>query len=289
MDKAYHRQGHFYSGFERFVCPRKRRTGRPWAGRLGRPKDRSDRLLLVTLDGGAMRWLYWAQMGPIIELIRERGLVTVVTAPVEERLFDWAMAVAKGGIKLLGIPVTYPGVTEVASDLADEANLIVGVTGVVVPEHIAVALAAGAHFVVSPISTPELIKSAKDRGVVVIAGAATPTEVARCAMEGPDLIAVNPAAAMGGPAYVKQLSRQMEHLPLAVTGGVDVDTAPSYLEAGAVAAIVDTGLFPQDEDPSATEVITMRALALTEVCADARGELDRQSMTEILRSELPNG
>lgn len=217
------------------------------------------------------------------QLISEEGLVAVVRAPVEERLVEWGIAVAKGGIQFLGIPVTFPRVTEVTSDLADEANLTVGVSGVLTHEHVSIAVAAGAEFVISPICNPELIRSARERGLTVIAGAVTPTEVMRCLEAGADLVSIFPAAAIGGPAYLKELSEQLPSVPLIASGGVDVESAPSYLEAGAVATIVDRGLFPVDEDPAATQVITLRAIALREVVAEVRGEEKRESLSDILR------
>lgn len=216
------------------------------------------------------------------DLIRENGIITVVNAPVQERLFEWAIAVAKGGVKLLGIPVTFPVVTEVVSDLADEASLCVGLSGVTSADQVAIALAAGAQFILSPIGDRDIIKTAKDRGLTVIAGGATPTEVARCARAGIDMVNVFPASALGGPTYVRQLLALLPDTPLVASGGVDIEAAPAYLEAGATAAVVDTGVFPQEEDASAVEVITMRALALTEVCGEVLGRSDRVSMTEIL-------
>jgi 2-dehydro-3-deoxyphosphogluconate aldolase/(4S)-4-hydroxy-2-oxoglutarate aldolase len=216
------------------------------------------------------------------QLMSEEGVIAVIDAPVADRVFDWAIAVAKGGIRFLGIPVTFPKVTEVTSDLADEANLTVGVSGVLTHEHVSVAIAAGAEFVLSPICDPDLIKSARDRGLTVIASGATPTELLHAMQAGADLVALCPAAALGGPSYVKELMRQLPTLPLAVFGGVDVEGAPSYLEQGAIAAVVDRGLFPETEDPAATEIITMRAVALMEVVAEVRGDEKRESMTDIL-------
>jgi len=225
--------------------------------------------------------LTWA-MNETIRLIHEHGLIALVTAPVEDRLFDWAIAVAKGGIKLLAIPVGFPSVTELTSDLSDEAHLHVGVTGVTSVDQLSVALAAGAHFIVSPVCNPDLIGAAKERGMTVIAGAATPTEVMQCAAVGPDLIALFPVGPLGGPDYLAWVLWQFPELNLLAAGGVDVESAPGYLEAGAIATIVDRGVFPADEDPSATEVITVRALALTEVCNDVMGRQARRGMTEVL-------
>ena len=204
-----------------------------------------------------------------VDQILLHRLVAVVTAPVEEALFDWAIAVAEGGISYLAIPVTMPNVTEVTADLADEAALHVGVFGVVSVDQVSVALAAGADFIVVPICDPEIILAAKERGLTVIAGAATPTEVAMCARAEPDLVTIFPAGYLGGPPYLRALVQRFPALPLSASGGIDVENAPSFLEAGAQAIFVDRGVFPRSEDPAALEVITARASALTEVCTQA--------------------
>jgi len=227
-------------------------------------------------------------MGETVDLIRDRGLVAVVSAPVEERLFDWAIAVAKGGIRLLGIPVTFPQVTEVTSDLGDEAGLSVGVSGVVSPEQVSIALAAGADFILSPVCNTEIIEAARGRGLTVVAGAATPTEILRCVEAGADLVALFPATALGGPTMVETVLGQMPSVPVLAAGGVDVENAPAYLEAGAIGTVVDRGVFPMDEDPAAVEVITARATALVEVCDEVLGRPHRESLTDVLTNRPPS-
>jgi 2-dehydro-3-deoxyphosphogluconate aldolase/(4S)-4-hydroxy-2-oxoglutarate aldolase len=201
------------------------------------------------------------------DVIREARLIAVVTAPEEDKLFQWATAVAKGGVRLLGIPSSMSTVTEITSDLADEAGLCVGVAGVITNEQLSVAVVAGAQFVICPFADPDLIGAARHRNLTVIASAATPTEIARCAMLGPDFICASPISAFGGHRYMAWLRAQFPALPLIAGGDIGIDEAPAYLEAGAAAVIVDRGLFPSEDDAAALEVITMRAQALSEVCA----------------------
>ncbi len=225
-------------------------------------------------------------MSSTLALLREHGLVAVLDAPIEERVFDWAMAISKGGIELLGIPVTLGNVTEIVSDL-DDANLTVGITGVVQPEQVSIAVAAGAAFLVSPIVDDEIIATAKNRGLVTVAGAFTPTEVHRALRAGADLVAIHPIGTFDrGVEHFRRLLRSFPDVPLVVAGGIDVENAPAFLEAGAAAAFVDRGVFPDSNDPSAIDVIAMRAVALGEVCAEALGTPKRASFTE-LRSEMP--
>jgi len=143
----------------------------------------------------------------------------------------------------------------------------VGISDVVTQEQVSIALAADASFVLSPICDRDLVQKCRDRGLVMIAGAATPGEVVVAARRFPHLIAVFPAGALGGPRYLKLLAKQLPEIPLVASGGVDVDSAPDYLQAGAVAIIVDTGLFPEHPDPETVKIVATRAAALLEVCA----------------------
>ena len=191
--------------------------------------------------------------------------------------------VAKGGIKLVALPVTLPYVTELASDLADDPTLTVGICGVTSPEQATIAIAAGAGFVVAPVCQGEIIKACKERGLEVLAGGATPTEVSQCVRLRPDAVTIHPAGAFGA-GYVREvLSLVPKEVPLWVSGGIDVELAPTLLEAGAAGAVVDQGVFPADFEPGALDVITMRALALTEVATDILGG-ERRSLTTALSS-----
>lgn len=216
--------------------------------------------------------------------ILETALVAVVTAPIEERVFDWAVAVSKGGIHHLGVPVTLPNVTELVSDL-DDQELVVGLSGVVKKEQVSIAVAAGGAFIISPIADREILHTAKSHGLCAIAGATTPTEIKIAMDAGADIIAVHPLGVLGAPqAYAKSLLRTFPSVRFAASGNIGVEDAPSFLELGMNVAIVDQGLFPSTNDPAAIDVITMRALALTEVCADARGTPQRQSFTGLMRA-----
>lgn len=207
-----------------------------------------------------------------VAAILEQGLIAVIDAPIEDRLFEWAMAASQGGIRLLGIPVSLEGVTEIASDLADEAGLIVGISDIREADQLSIAIAAGAQLVMSPVVDWAIIEQAKMRNLTVIAGAFTPSEVHTAFMAGADLVSLHPVGVVGnGEAYFDKVRRSFAGKPLLVSGGISVENAPSFLELGADAAIVDTGVFPTTPDASAIEVITMRATALCEVCAEARG------------------
>ncbi len=227
-------------------------------------------------------------MASTLAAIREQGLIAVMEGAAPDRVFEWAMAVSKGGIELLAIPAQLPNVTELVSDLDDVEGLVVGICGVLQPEDVSIAVAAGGEFVITPVVDEAIVTAATSRGLVTIVGATTPSEVHRALALGADLVSVHPAGAMARPdAYFKSIARTFPGEPLAASGCVDVETATALLEAGAAAALVDRGVFPDSKDPEAADIITMRAIGLVEVCAEVLGMPKRSSFTDLRQNETP--
>jgi 2-dehydro-3-deoxyphosphogluconate aldolase/(4S)-4-hydroxy-2-oxoglutarate aldolase len=204
----------------------------------------------------------------VTEILRASRLVAIVQAPRREDLIARAIAAAKGGLPLLALPVSVPFVAEIAAEVADAADVTVGLSDVVHADHVSLALAAGAEFVLSPIFDPELIQTSRARGVEIVPAVTTANELhhASRAHDGP--IAIAPAEGLGGAEHVGWLHRVFPSAELVAFGGIGPDAAPHYLEHGASAVVVDKGLFPAEMDPESAAVITMRAEALRELCAD---------------------
>ena len=105
------------------------------------------------------------------------------------------------------------------------------------------AVAAGAMFLVTPNLDQRVIGFARARGVPVIAGALTPTEVYTAWSGGADMVKVFPCTALGGASYIRELRGPFEQIPLVAVGGVTVDNLAAYFAAGAAAVGVSSSLF----------------------------------------------
>jgi len=209
-------------------------------------------------------------MSEVIELLQQARLMAIVQAPRREDLIARAVAAAKGGLSLLALPVSVPFVAEIAAEVADAADgVTVGLSDVLHAEHVSLALAAGAEFVLSPIFDPELIQTSRGRGVEIVPSVSTPNELWQASRIHAGPIAIAPAEGLGGVDYLGWLHRAFPAVDLVAFGGIGSDRAPQYLEHGAAAVVVDRGLFPPEMDPESAAVITVRASALVELCADA--------------------
>jgi 2-dehydro-3-deoxyphosphogluconate aldolase/(4S)-4-hydroxy-2-oxoglutarate aldolase len=65
-------------------------------------------------------------------------------------------------------------------------------------------------------------------------GTMTPTEMVKAAELGADFIKVYPIATLGGPDFIANVRRALQHLPLVATGNVEFDEIPAYFKAGVV-------------------------------------------------------
>lgn len=220
-------------------------------------------------------------MGEATELLATCRLATIVQSPDRDDLIERALAAAKGGIQVMALPISVPFVAEIAAEVADAADITVGISDVVKADHFNVAMAAGAEFVFSPVFDPELYETGRARGIDVICSVSTPNELRSASAMHDGAICIVPANGLGGPDYIGWLHQAFPGVSLIAMGGVGSDSAPMYLEQGAAAVVVDTGLFPPTLDPEANSVISARAMALVELCQSAQ-EGERQSVVDPL-------
>lgn len=146
-------------------------------------------------------------------------------------------ALARGGIELLEITIDTPGALD-AVERAVRQGHIVGVGTIVSAAQVTDAAAAGAHFVVSPGLSVEVITRARELGLEPIPGVFTATEILAASAAGAQVMKLFPASP-GGPTYLRALRGPFPSAALVPTGGVRIDEIRAYLDAGA--AVVALG------------------------------------------------
>src|SRR6266446_1729657 len=111
--------------------------------------------------------------------ILEVGIVPVVRATSTELALAAAHAVLQGGIPIVEITLTVPGAVEVIARLSRSmgGQTLIGAGTVLDTAAARQCLEAGAQFLVSPGFDFEIVRLANSEGVLMMAGALTPTEV----------------------------------------------------------------------------------------------------------------
>jgi len=142
-----------------------------------------------------------------------------------------------GGIPIVEVTMTVPGAIEVIAQLAKSMapDVLVGAGTVLDAESAQRCLDAGAEFLVSPGFDRATVELAKKHGILVMAGALTPTEVITAWRAGSDFVKIFPCGAVGGAKYIKALKAPLPQVPMVPTGGVNLDTAADFIRAGAEA------------------------------------------------------
>ncbi len=183
----------------------------------------------------------------ICERIREVGIVPAVrTSSTDDARFA-AEAVAKSGIPLVEITMTVPGAIDVISYLVKNLpNVIVGAGTLLDVDTARLCVAAGVRFLTSPGLDLEIVSFAAKEKMCVMAGALTPTEVITAWKAGSDFVKVFPCAQVGGDSYIRALRGPLPHVPLIAAGGVNQQTASSFILAGADAIGIGRELIPKE-------------------------------------------
>ena len=179
--------------------------------------------------------------------IEEIGIIPAVrVSSIDDALFA-AEAVSRGGIPIVEVTLTVPNAHKAISHLVQNApEVIVGAGGVPDVETARQCLDAGAKFLASDGLDPELVTFAVKEGVVMIPGTLTPSEVLRAWKMGPDFVKVVPCAQVGGDRYIRALKAMFPNVPLIAAGGVNQQTASSFILAGAIALGIGSELVPRE-------------------------------------------
>jgi 2-dehydro-3-deoxyphosphogluconate aldolase / (4S)-4-hydroxy-2-oxoglutarate aldolase len=207
------------------------------------------------------------------EQLEAAGIIPVLRARSAKEALGVVEAMVAGGVTVIEVTMTVPGAIDVLRELKRSygSKLLLGSGTVTDGAECVATIDAGAEFVVSPSLHMDVIAETKKRDKVSLPGALTPTEVITAWRAGADFVKVFPCSAMGGASYLKSLKAPFPYLRLVPTGGVTLQTAASFLEAGASALGVGADLVNlQAIADGKPEVITNTARGYIEVIARHR-------------------
>jgi 2-dehydro-3-deoxyphosphogluconate aldolase/(4S)-4-hydroxy-2-oxoglutarate aldolase len=210
----------------------------------------------------------------ITKKIVDIGVVPVVRAASAAQAIAAAEAVCAGGISVVEVTMTVPGAIEVIAQLVKTMGsaVLVGAGTVLDAGSARRCLDAGAQFLVSPGFDLETVKFANSQGVPIMAGALTPTEVITAWNAGSDLVKIFPCGNVGGAKYIKALKGPLPQIPMIPTGGVNLNTAAEFIQAGSAAVGVGGELILAAALKSGnTREITELAKQYVSIVREARG------------------
>src|SRR6185503_16191264 len=216
----------------------------------------------------------------ILSAITGIGVVPVVRTSSAESAIKAIEAIHRGGIRAAEITMTVPGAIHALEKLADQFGdrIVLGAGTVLDPETARACMLAGAQFFVTPTLKISTIETIRRYSKVICPGALTPTEVLTAWEAGADVVKVFPCGAVGGPKYIKALKAPLPHVEMIPTGGVNLETTPEFLKAGACAVAVGAELVDAKTiQEGHYEVFEERARQYLAAVAKARSEMAAQA------------
>jgi 2-dehydro-3-deoxyphosphogluconate aldolase/(4S)-4-hydroxy-2-oxoglutarate aldolase len=182
------------------------------------------------------------QAGEFLEDLAQERVLAIIRGADPETAIRAALALAESGIRFLEVSLVTTGALHVIAEVARQVpgGCVIGAGTVLTREDVVRAQEAGARFMVTPAVTESVAESVI-RGIPVLAGAFTPTEVVGALSQGATAVKLFPAAT-GGPAHLRALLDPLPGVPFVPVGGVNAALAAEYLTAGAVAVGVGSPL-----------------------------------------------
>jgi 2-dehydro-3-deoxyphosphogluconate aldolase / (4S)-4-hydroxy-2-oxoglutarate aldolase len=215
------------------------------------------------------------QKSEVLAQIRAIGVIPVLRLSSSSDVLDMADALHSAHIDVVEIPLDMPEALSVISTLVErfDEKVLVGAGSVLDAESTSTVIAAGASFVTSPSCDVEVVKYCNGTDLAVFPGALTPTEILSAWKAGADMVKVFPCSALGGPSYLKALKAPLPHIALFPSGGVTLQNAAAFIEAGACVLGVGRDLVDLASlREGRLDRIAERAHLFMELVRDARGD-----------------
>jgi 2-dehydro-3-deoxyphosphogluconate aldolase/(4S)-4-hydroxy-2-oxoglutarate aldolase len=211
----------------------------------------------------------------IARMIVSCGLVPIVRFDCFDDVVPIVEALLAGGVTTVEFPMTSPLALAAIETVADKFGdrMIVGAGTVLTMETAHNCFSAGAQFIVSPVVNVDVIGLCSRNDVVSCPGALTPTEVLLAWDAGADFIKIFPCDRVGGAAYIRALKVPLPHINMIPVGGVTVDNAAEFINAGSCALGTGAGLIDKaDIAVSRYDSITEKAACFISVIRNTRND-----------------
>ncbi len=171
------------------------------------------------------------------------GVLPVVTVTSAEQAVPLAEALLAGGLACVEITFRSDAAVDAIRAIRSSVpEMLVGAGTVLTTAQADAAIDAGAAFLVSPGFGPDVVDHALARGVAMLPGIATPTELQAALARDLRVVKVFPASVLGGPAFLQALQAPYPMMRFVPTGGVTPASLPDYLVLDCVAAVGGTWL-----------------------------------------------
>lgn len=210
-------------------------------------------------------------------ILQANPVVAVLRAGHAREYAPVIAALADGGVRSIELTLSTAGVFELLPGLIRDFGdqIEIGVGTVTAEAEASEALDAGARFLVTPVTDTAIVRAAAERDIPVFPGGLTPTELFTGWRAGATAVKVFPASTVG-VGYIAQLRGPFPDLAVIPSGGVEIEDAPGWIRAGAMAVSLGGPLIGDAFKGGDLAALTRRAgrvsRLVAEACAARSGE-----------------
>ncbi len=188
------------------------------------------------------------EVSTLLQRLGEAKIIGIVRTDSEESALWVSRVLIEAGIQWLEVTFTVPNAPNVMEQLSEQfPHAVIGAGTVLDGKQAVQALAAGAQFLVSPVTQEPMIQFGLANDLLVMPGCLTPTEIFHAWTLGAPAIKFFPAQPVGGPEYLSAVRGPFPQIPLVATGGIGLPHVAGYIKAGALAVGVGSPLMPSKD------------------------------------------
>ncbi len=215
----------------------------------------------------------------MFEQVKKTGIIPALRSTDGDIAVRAAQAICLGGIPIIEISMSMPGVEATLKTVAAKCSgdMLVGAGTVTTGQDVRIAKECGAQFIVTSGFSAEVVEVAREYSLAIFAGALTPTEVQIAREYKVEAVKLFPCYSVGGPRYLKSLRTQYPQIDFIASGGVDLINCTEYFRAGACA--IGVGGEIADSDSLAAgdyRVFTVRSKRFRKAIEEARHLMGHQ-------------
>ena len=186
-------------------------------------------------------------MNEVLERLGKIGIVPVLVLEDAKDAYNLGRALMEGGLPCAEVTFRTEAAEESIRILSRTyPEMLLGAGTVLSIEQVDRAVKAGASFIVSPGTNPEVIEYCVKKNIPIVPGTCTPSNVETCLEYGLELVKFFPAEPCGGLDFIKAIAAPYTGVKFMPTGGINAGNVKEYLKYDRILACGGSWMVKKD-------------------------------------------
>ncbi|MCR4657867.1 MAG: bifunctional 4-hydroxy-2-oxoglutarate aldolase/2-dehydro-3-deoxy-phosphogluconate aldolase [Lachnospiraceae bacterium] len=182
----------------------------------------------------------------IHDVVTDNPLLAILRNVPFEKTIPYAEAIVNGGVKFFEVAMNSPSACEQIKMLREHfsEDVYIGAGTAVTLKKAEDAVSAGAQFLLTPSTDSEVVLYCEEKGIPMMPGVMTPTDVSFCVKHGFTTLKLFPAGDLPS-GYIKSLKGPFDGTEYVAIGGVNPDNIGSFFKNGFVGVGLSSAILPK--------------------------------------------